>query len=99
MTFKPALITDLLDRVKLLVDQLCTTVITPQTIKAITQVNKDTIIPILVPLEQAYESNGGKSPYRISDVRFNQYVKYLCALAKFKDEVKLTYTDPYGKLL
>ncbi len=59
--------------------------------------DKDIIVPILAPLEQAYKSNGGKTPYRISDVKFNQYVKDLCALAKLKDEVKLSYTDSYGK--
>lgn len=59
--------------------------------------DKDIIVPILAPLEQAYKANGGKPPYRISDVKFNQYVKDLCALAKLKDEVKLSYTDSYGK--
>lgn len=59
--------------------------------------DKDIIVPILKPLEQAYKANDGKTPYRISDVKFNEYVKDLCALAKLKDEVKLSYTDSHGK--
>jgi integrase len=59
--------------------------------------NKDIIVPILEPLEQAYRENGGEPPYRISDVKFNKYVKELCKLADLTDEVTLSYTDANGK--
>lgn len=59
--------------------------------------DKDIVVPILKPLKDAYKANGGKPPYKISDVKFNSYVKDLCALAKLKDEIRLSYTDSYGK--
>ena len=59
--------------------------------------NKDIIVPILEPLEQAYQENGGEPPYQISDVKFNKYVKELCELAELTDEVTLSYTDAHGK--
>lgn len=59
--------------------------------------DKDIIVPILEPLEQAYEENGGNPPYRISDVKFNKYVKELCELAGLTDDVTLAYTDSHGK--
>lgn len=58
---------------------------------------KDTIIPILTPLEQAYSENNGELPYKISDVKFNKYVKELCELAELSSEVKLSFTDSHGK--
>ncbi len=59
--------------------------------------DKDIIVPILDPLEQAYKENNGESPYPISDVKFNKYVKELCELAELTDEVTLSYTDAQGK--
>ncbi len=59
--------------------------------------NPEIICPILKPLEEAYEKNNGEPPYRISDVKFNLYVKDLIELAELKDEVKLAYTNSYGE--
>jgi integrase len=59
--------------------------------------DKDIIVPILEPLERAYDENQGRVPHKISDVKFNKYVKELCELAGLTDEVKLSYTDSYGR--
>lgn len=59
--------------------------------------DKDIIVPILKPLSDAYDLNEGKLPNKISDVKFNKYVKELCELAGLNDEVKLSFTDSFGK--
>ncbi|GAB5417995.1 MAG: phage integrase SAM-like domain-containing protein [Crocinitomicaceae bacterium] len=58
---------------------------------------KDIVIPFLKPLTEAISENEGELPYKISDVKFNEYVKELCKLAKLDEEVKLSYTDSYGR--
>lgn len=57
---------------------------------------RDIIVPILEPLEREYALNNGKTPYKISNAKFNEYVKDLCKLAKLTDEVKLSFMDSYG---
>ena len=59
--------------------------------------NKDVIVPILKPLSDFYAENDGKIPYRISDVKFNRYVKDLVELAEIKDEITLSYTNAKGR--
>lgn len=58
---------------------------------------KDIIVPILAPLEKALGENNNESAYRISDVKFNKYVKELCELAEISEEVKLSFTNSNGQ--
>lgn len=58
---------------------------------------KDIIVPILKPLEDAIKKNEGKLAYRISDVKFNKYVKELAECAKLNEEITLSYTNSHGK--
>lgn len=58
---------------------------------------KDIIVPILAPLEKAFRENNNESAYRISDVKFNKYVKELCELAELSEDVKLSFTNAAGK--
>lgn len=59
----------------------------------------EVIAPILKPLQRFYDLNGGNTPSRISDVKFNQYVKELiCEMrddpkVNFDKEFKLSFTD------
>lgn len=55
------------------------------------------IVPILKPLEEAYEKNDWNPPYPISGQKFNAYVKELAELSGLTDEVSLTYTDTRGR--
>ena len=58
---------------------------------------KDIIIPFLKPLEDAIKENGGKLPYKISDVKFNVYVKELVELAELDEDITLAFTNSHGK--
>lgn len=58
--------------------------------------NAEIIVPILKPLADAIEENGGPA-YKISSQNFNSYVKELAAKCGLDEEVSLTYTDPQGK--
>lgn len=59
--------------------------------------NKDVVVPFLKPLEDAIKQNEGNLPYKISDVKFNKYVKELVDLAELNDEIALAYTNSFGK--
>ena len=59
--------------------------------------NEDIIVPILKPLSDFYAQNDGETPYPITDVKFNVYVKDLVKYAKIDDDVTLSYTDARGR--
>lgn len=59
--------------------------------------DKDIIVPILAPLEDAYTVNNGNPPYKISDVKFNEYVKELVKDAELDHDVTLSFTNSFGK--
>lgn len=58
---------------------------------------KDIIVPILNPLEESYDLNGGNTPYLISSAKFNKYVKELVMLAGLDEDVTLSFTNSFGK--
>lgn len=59
----------------------------------------EVIVPILKPLQRFYDKNNGSPPRKISDVKFNKYVKELiCEMRdnpkiKFDKKFKLAFTD------
>lgn len=55
------------------------------------------IVPILKPLADAFEQNGGKPAYQISQQKFNEYVKILIEECELSDEVTVTFIDSTGK--
>lgn len=55
------------------------------------------IVPILKPLEEAIEANGGKVAYKISQQKFNEYAKELLQACGLDEPVTITYTDKNGK--
>jgi hypothetical protein len=59
--------------------------------------NSEIVCPILMPLQTAYNENNGEPPYRISDVKFNQYVKELVELCGIDEEVTCSFTNSHGK--
>ena len=59
--------------------------------------NKDIVVPFLKPLEDAIKQNNGNLAYKISSVKFNEYVKELVAFAKLDEEITLSYTNSFGK--
>jgi integrase len=59
--------------------------------------NTDIIVPILKPLSDFYKQNENQTPYPISDVKFNVYVKELIEAAEIDDEVTLSFTNSFGK--
>lgn len=62
-----------------------------------TKTSTEIVIPILKPLENAYEANEGNLPYIISPAKFNEYVKELVKNCGLKEEISLTYTNSMGK--
>lgn len=59
--------------------------------------NKEVIVPILKPLAEAFEANGGTA-YKINEAGFNVSCKELVRLSGIKDEQTLSYTDQHGKI-
>lgn len=55
------------------------------------------ISPILKPLMDAIEQNGGKMAYPISPEKFNKYVKELLEECGMDEEITLSYTDSRGR--
>lgn len=54
-------------------------------------------VPILKPLSDFFEKNDWNPPYKISEQKFNNYVKDLVELAKLNDKVTLSFTNSYGQ--
>lgn len=59
--------------------------------------NIEIVCPILKPLQKSYLENDNKPPYKISDVKFNKYVKELIKLCAIDQEVTCSYTDSHGQ--
>lgn len=57
----------------------------------------EVIIPILKPLQEALDANGGVLNYKCSESVFNVNVKELIRLCGIKEEITLSYTDAKGK--
>jgi hypothetical protein len=57
----------------------------------------EVIIPILKPLQDALDANGGVLNYKCSESVFNENVKELIRLCGLKENVTLSYTDAHGK--
>jgi integrase len=60
--------------------------------------NKEVIIPILKPLADAFEANGGKTAYKVHETQFNIDIKELIKLCGIEDEETLSFTDSYGRV-
>lgn len=54
-------------------------------------------VPILKPLQNLFELNNNEPPYRISEQKFNKYVKELVELCGLDDKITLSYTNSFGK--
>ena len=59
--------------------------------------DKEVIVPILKPLMNAIDDNGGKMAIKTTETAFNLYVKELINKCGIKDEFTLSYSDSYGK--
>lgn len=57
----------------------------------------EVVIPILKPLKDAWEQNGGPIAHQYTEVAFNLNVKELIRQCKMKEAVTLSYTDTRGK--
>ena len=57
----------------------------------------EVIIPILKPLQEALDANGGVLNYQCAESVFNSNVKKLIQQCGLEEEITLTYTDVYGK--
>ncbi len=55
------------------------------------------IVPILKPLEDAFEKNGGNPAYPISQQKFNEYVKVLIEECELDEVVTTSFIDATGK--
>lgn len=65
----------------------------------VTQKNgKQVIIPILKPLADAIEANGGNTAYKINSVMFNTGIKDLIRLSGLDEDRTLSFTDEYGQI-
>lgn len=58
---------------------------------------KEVIIPILKPLEEAFTANGGKPAKKVHETQFNADIKVLLAMCGFNEDLTLPYIDSYGK--
>lgn len=54
------------------------------------------LVPILKPLQKMFDKNKGNPPRKISQQRFNQWVKELIMKCKMKADVTTTYTNSQG---
>ena len=57
----------------------------------------EVIIPILKPLQDILDDNGGVLNYKCTESVFNANVKELICLCGLKEEITLSYTDAHGK--
>jgi hypothetical protein len=53
-----------------------------------TKGQKDIVIPLLPEVQQVLNKRGGEFPRKISDQRFNEYVKELCRIIGFTQEIE-----------
>ena len=49
---------------------------------------KKIVIPLLPEVEDVLNKRGGEFPRKISDQRFNEYVKELCRIIGFTEEIE-----------
>jgi integrase len=61
-----------------------------------TKTDTEVIVPILKPLQDAIDANGGVA-YPMTQQRFNILVKEIVKECKLKDEITLSYTNAHGK--
>ena len=55
------------------------------------------VVPILKPLQDAINANGGNLAYPIPQQKFNILVKKIAEDCELNDEITLSYTDAHGK--
>ena len=53
-----------------------------------TKGQKEIVIPLLPEVQQVLNKRGGEFPRKISDQRFNEYVKELCNIIGFTQEIE-----------
>ncbi len=64
----------------------------------ITQKTKaDILCPILKPLQRMFDENKGNPPRKISQQKFNKYIKELARKSELDEQVTVSYTDSTGK--
>lgn len=57
----------------------------------------EVVIPILKPLKDAWEQNGGPIAHRYTEVAFNLNVKELIRQCKMEEKITLSFTNSRGK--
>jgi len=62
----------------------------------LTKTNKAVAIPLLKPVRDVLEQNGGLFP-KFNDVMVNRYIKKLCKILQFNDDIVLTYRPYIGE--
>lgn len=55
------------------------------------------VVPILKPLQQAIDRNGGKTAYPIPLQKFNDLIRIIAEECEFIEDITLSYTDVNGK--
>lgn len=56
----------------------------------------EVVVPILKPLQDAIDANGGKLAPRMKEKTFNDLAKVIAEQCGFKEEITLSYTDADG---
>lgn len=62
-----------------------------------TKTDTEVIVPILKPLQDAIDANGGVMATPITQQRFNTLVKTIAEDCELNDEISLSYTNSHGK--
>jgi integrase len=62
-----------------------------------TKTDTEVVVPILKPLQDAIDANGGKVAYPITSQRFNGLVKTIANDCELNDEITLSFTNAHGK--
>lgn len=57
----------------------------------------EVIVPILKPLQDAIDANGGKVAYPMTQQRFNALVKRIAEECELSEDITLSFTDANGK--
>ena len=57
---------------------------------------KEIVIPLLPEVQEVLNKRGGEFPRKISDQKFNEYVKELCKIIGFTEEVEGSVMNNIG---
>lgn len=62
-----------------------------------TKTDTEVVVPILKPLQDAIDANGGKLAYKMSESTFNELAKVIAEQCGFTNEITLSFTNSEGK--